>query len=67
MNHDPTAIQEHLKLQQEFKDYVSRHGFDYAEYCAPPPGSFYESYRKRWTQLTRLITPALHPEDAAPH
>lgn len=56
-------IQEHLRLQQQFMDYVREHGFDYAEYCSPTPGSFYETYRKRWTEITRAITPALHPEE----
>ncbi|MCX7898180.1 MAG: hypothetical protein N2441_09950 [Rhodocyclaceae bacterium] len=41
------VIQEKLKLDQEFRAYVAEHGFDYAQYCAPTPGSWYESYRKR--------------------
>lgn len=53
-------VEEHLKLQNEFRDYVRQHGFNYGEYTAPPPGSFYESYRKRWTELTRKITTPLH-------
>lgn len=53
-------VEEHLKLQNEFRAYVRQHGFNYGEYAAPPPGSFYESYRKRWTELTRKITTPLH-------
>lgn len=52
-------VQEHLKLQNEFREYVRQNGFNYGEYAAPPPGSFYESYRKRWTELTRKITTPL--------
>jgi hypothetical protein len=44
---DPQLIQEKLKLDQEFAAYVKEHGFDYAQYCAPPAGSWYESYRQR--------------------
>lgn len=55
-------VQEHIKLQNEFMEYIKKNGFDYAEYCAPTPGSFYDTYRKRWLELTHAITPALHPE-----
>lgn len=41
------VIQEKLKLDQEFREYTAKHGFDYAQYCAPSPGSWYESYRQR--------------------
>lgn len=44
---DAQLIQEKLKLDQEFADYTRQHGFDYAQYCAPPAGSWYESYRNR--------------------
>lgn len=44
---DPKVIDEKLKLDKEFQDYVNEHGFDYAQYCAPPAGSWYESYRRR--------------------
>lgn len=55
-------VREHLRLQQELMEHIRKHGFDYAEYCAPTPGGFYDLYRKRWTEITRAITPALHPE-----
>lgn len=57
-------VQEHLKLQNELRDYIAKNGFNYGEYSAPKPGSFYESYRKRWLELTHAITKPLHgPKD----
>lgn len=53
-------VQEHLKLQNELRDYIAKNGFNYGEYSAPKPGSFYESYRKRWLELTHAITKPLH-------
>ena len=53
-------VQEHLTLQNELRDYIAKHGFNYGEYSAPKPGSFYESYRKRWLDLTHAITKPLH-------
>ena len=54
------AVLEHIKLQNEFRDYVAKNGFDYGEYCAPAPGSFYEKYKQRWIELTHAIAPSLH-------
>ena len=31
---------------------IREHSFDYAEYCAPTPGGFYDIYRKRWLEIT---------------
>ncbi len=63
---DKALIEEHIKLQREFREYIKEHGFDYAEYCAPAPGSFYERYRQRWLDLTHKLTPAHeHPGEAA--
>lgn len=56
-------VQEHLRLQAQLMEHIREHGFDYDEYCSPSPGSFYALYRKRWTEITRAITPALHPEE----
>lgn len=56
-------VQEHIKLQNEFMEYIRQNGFDYAEYSSPTPGSYYDRYRKRWLEITHAITPALHPED----
>lgn len=44
---DPQLVEEKLKLDREFQEYVAKNGFDYAQYCAPAPGSWYESYRQR--------------------
>lgn len=54
-------IKEHLELQREFKEYVDKNGFDYAAYCGPAPGSFYERYRKRWAEVTNKLTTPLRP------
>lgn len=63
---DKALIEEHIKLQRELREYIKEHGFDYGEYCAAPPGSFYEQYRKRWLELTHKLTPALgHPGEEA--
>ncbi|MCG6872705.1 MAG: hypothetical protein LJE84_10465 [Gammaproteobacteria bacterium] len=56
-------VREHLELQREFNQYVREHGFKVGEYHAPPPGSFLERYRKRWLEITHLLTPALHNPD----
>ncbi len=55
-------VQEHIKLQNEFMEYIRKNGFDFTEYSAPTPGSFYDTYRKRWLELTHAITTPLHPE-----
>ena len=60
---DKQLVLEHLKLQDEFREYVKKHGFDPNEYYSPTPGSFYEKYKKRWTELTREMTPVMHSED----
>ncbi len=55
---DDRVIQEKLALDREFQDYVKAHGFDYAQYCAPSPGSWYESYRKRVKAVEdQMLTP----------
>lgn len=56
-------VQEHIKLQNDMREYVRQHGFNYGEYIAPKPGSFFESYRRRWSELTRSITTPLHRAD----
>jgi len=56
-------VQEHIKLQNELRDYIAKNGFDYAEYSAAPEGSFYAKYRKRWKEITRSIAPVMHDED----
>lgn len=53
-------VLEHIKLQNEFREYVAKNGFDYGQYSAPKPGSFYDTYRKRWLDLTHQITKPLH-------
>ena len=58
------AVQEHIKLQNELRAYIAKNGFDYGEYLAPKPGSFYDTYRKRWLELTHTMTKPLHgPKD----
>lgn len=44
-------IQEHIKLQREFMDYIHKNGFDYGAYSAPTPGSYYDTYRKREREI----------------
>jgi hypothetical protein len=56
---EQTAVAEHIKLQNEFLDYVKKNGFSFADYCAPKPGSFYEKYRKRWDEIGKVIAPEL--------
>lgn len=53
-------VLDHIKLQNEFRDYIAKNGFDYGEYSAPKPGSFYDTYRKRWIELTHAMTKPLH-------
>lgn len=52
-------IQEKLKLDAELQAYIKEHGFDYNEYCAPSPGSWYESYRKRVKEIEDQLLPKL--------
>lgn len=52
-------IAEKLKLDQELQEYIRKNGFDYAEYSAPPPGSWYESYRQRVNALNDRLLPKL--------
>lgn len=52
-------VQAHLELQREFMAYIAKNGFDYGEYSAPTPGSFYEAYRKRWEEITQKLAPEL--------
>lgn len=55
---DDRLIHEKLALDREFQEHVRAHGFDYAQYCAPPAGSWYESYRKRVKAVEdRMLTP----------
>jgi hypothetical protein len=56
-------VKEHIALQNELREYIAKNGFDYAEYSAAPEGSYYAKYRKRWTEITRSIAPAMHEED----
>jgi hypothetical protein len=48
-------IQELVTLQREFMDHIHKNGFDYGEYSAPPPGSYYETYRKRTQEVRDKI------------
>jgi len=50
---------EKLKLDKELRDHIAKHGFNYPEYCAPPAGSFYESYRKRMKEIEDQLLPKL--------
>ncbi len=52
-------IQQKLKLDQELQEYIKTHGFNYAEYCAPPPGSWMESYRARVQVINDQLLPKL--------
>lgn len=52
-------VKEKLKLDQELQEYIKQHGFNYSEYCAPPPGSWYESYRKRVKEIEDQLLPKL--------
>jgi hypothetical protein len=57
---DKKYVDEHLKLQQEFLDYIEKNGFDYTEYCSPTPGGFYDKYKQRWEKISAHIAPELH-------
>jgi hypothetical protein len=59
MTEHAKLVEEHLKLQQEFHDYVKKNGFKAAEFYNPPAGSFFERYRKRWSEITEEICPVL--------
>lgn len=48
-------IQEQIKLQKDFLDYVHKNGFDYGAYCASTPGSYYETYRKRLREIREQL------------
>jgi hypothetical protein len=52
-------IAEKLKLDRELQEYIKQDGFDYAEYCAPPAGSWYESYRQRVKAVEDQLLPKL--------
>ncbi|KPJ91822.1 MAG: hypothetical protein AMJ53_10655 [Gammaproteobacteria bacterium SG8_11] len=56
---DKEMVTAHLKLQKEFRDYIAKHGFDYAEFSSPSPGSFYADYRKRKAEIDAVIAPEL--------
>jgi len=52
-------VAEKLKLDKELQEYIAKNGFDYAEYCAPSPGSWYESYRQRVKAIDEQLLPKL--------
>lgn len=61
-------VQEKLKLDKELQTYIKQNGFDYAEFCAPPHGSWYEDYRQRASALEDQLLPKLHDWTASgPH
>jgi hypothetical protein len=60
MSQDKKAlIEERIKLQNEYRDYLAKNGFDYEEYLTAPPGSFYERYRKRLAEIDAVLSPEL--------
>jgi hypothetical protein len=50
---DNELVAAHLKLQKEFRDYIEKNGFDYAEYSSPSPGSFYETIKSAKRKSTQ--------------
>lgn len=52
-------IQEKLKLDRELQEYIKTHGFNYAEYCAPPAGSWLATYRERVDAINDQLLPKL--------
>lgn len=52
-------IAEKLKLDKELQEYIAKNGFNYAEYCAPPAGSWYDHYRQRMKALDEQLLPKL--------
>lgn len=60
MSQDRDAlIRERIELQNAYRDYVARNGFDYSEYVSPPPDSFFDRYRRRVAEINAVIAPAL--------
>ncbi|MCS6787244.1 MAG: hypothetical protein NZ524_09475 [Thiobacillaceae bacterium] len=53
-------IRQKLALDEEFRQYVKQHGFDAAEYFAPTPGSWYESYLNRRKELEAQLLKSVH-------
>jgi hypothetical protein len=52
-------IAEKLKLDKELQEYIAKNGFDYSEYCAPSPGSWYENYRQRAKAIDEQLLPKI--------
>jgi len=59
VQHDNDIVTANLKLQKEFRDYIAKHEFDFAEYSSPSPGSFYADYKKRKAEIDAVIAPEL--------
>lgn len=61
MSQDKKAlIEERINLQNEYRDYLAKNGFNYEEYLTPPPGSFYERYKRRTAEIDAVLAPELH-------
>jgi len=57
-NRDALA-KERLQLQNEYREYNARNGFDYRAYLNPPPGHFYQRYKQRIAEIDAVLAPEL--------
>jgi hypothetical protein len=55
MSAELEAAQELAELQRAYAVHNREHGFNYAEYVNPPPGSFVEHYKRRCAELTKQL------------